>query len=488
MAEIIIQEEIKKLIEELDVSDSNYEKATDRYNAIADYIKKSELDSNRPDIYLQGSFKLGTAIKPLTEDGAYDIDIVCNFTNLRREKQSQSSLKYDLGEVIKRYAKAQSMSNDPKESKRCWTVKYVDDGNFHMDILPSVPLHEKDDGYIAITDNTKDNYFKVSHDWETSNPKGYAQWFRDISQYSIYRENIAKRFYASIEKVPEYKVRTPLQRIVQILKRHAEVCFEDDIEHKPSSIIITTLVAKQYQSACLFSNDFVDIITYILRNLKNGIENRNGNPCVYNPVNDQEVLSGKWDKDESYFEAFEKWLLQLESDFNIGSKNLEYFDKIQYIRRSLFKDDKKQLPVVDVSSIGHHQKSKWIECFTESVYIKAQYFRNGFRWKEIKSGTALNKHGKLQFEVQATNGLKDYEIWWQVTNTGVEAAKANALRGDFYSSELSEGKRIRKESTLYTGHHYVEAYVVRNGICYGKSLPFEVNVVDGFSLDFIRRG
>lgn len=85
------------------------------------------------------------------------------------------------------------------------------------------------------------------------------------------------------------------------------------------------------------------------------------------------------------------------------------------------------------------------------------------------------------------NGLRDYEIWWQVTNTGEEAEMANALRGDFYSSELVEGKKIRKESTLYTGHHYVEAYLIKNGICYGKSLPFEVNIVDGFSLDFMRR-
>lgn len=486
MRDIVIQEEIKKLIEEIDVSDSNYEKATNRYNSIANYIKNSELDVGKPDIYLQGSFKLGTAIKPLAEDGAYDIDIVCNLTKLRREDQSQFSLKYNLGQVVKRYSKAQSMSNEPEESKRCWTLKYVDEDNFHIDILPSVPLNDKDDGYIAITDKTKSNYFDVSYDWEISNPKGYAQWFKDISKYSIYRDKIAKRFYASIENVPEYKVRTPLQRIVQILKRHAEVCFEDDIEHKPSSIIITTLVAKQYQSACLFSNDFFDVITYIIEHLKEGIENRNGSPCVCNPVNDAEILSGKWDKDDSYFEAFKNWLIQLESDFNLGNKDLIYTDKIKYIKRSLFKDSKKNFPVVNVSEIRHHKKPKWEECLIENVSIKASYFRDGFMWKEIKSGTALSKNGKLRFEVQAT-GLRDYEIWWQVTNTGKEAERANSLRGDFYSSELVEGKKFRKESTLYTGHHYVEAYLIKNGVCYGKSLPFEVNIVDGFSLDFMRK-
>lgn len=146
MADVTITKEIKSLIEELDVSDSKYEIAANRYNSIADYIKNSELGTNKPDIYLQGSFKLGTAIKPLTEDGAYDIDIVCNFTKLRKKDQSQFSLKYDLGKIVKNYAKAQSMSNKPEESKRCWTLKYVDENNFHIDILPSVPLNEKD-GY-----------------------------------------------------------------------------------------------------------------------------------------------------------------------------------------------------------------------------------------------------------------------------------------------------------------------------------------------------
>lgn len=43
MGDIVIQEEIKKLIEEIDVSDSNYEKATNRYNSIANYIKNLNL-------------------------------------------------------------------------------------------------------------------------------------------------------------------------------------------------------------------------------------------------------------------------------------------------------------------------------------------------------------------------------------------------------------------------------------------------------------
>lgn len=86
------------------------------------------------------------------------------------------------------------------------------------------------------------------------------------------------------------------------------------------------------------------------------------------------------------------------------------------------------------------------------------------------------KHSKLTFRIIANN-LKDYEIWWQITNTGEEAKRENCLRGDFYNSQLVAGKKVRKEETLYIGLHYVEAYLVKDNICYGKSEPFEVKVI-----------
>lgn len=51
----------------------------------------------------------------------------------------------------------------------------------------------------------------------------------------------------SVRAVPKYQSnKTPLQRAVQILKRHRDIMFAGD-EDKPVSIIITTLAAKAYQ-------------------------------------------------------------------------------------------------------------------------------------------------------------------------------------------------------------------------------------------------
>lgn len=81
----------------------------------------------------------------------------------------------------------------------------------------------------------------------------------------------------------------------------------------------------------------------------------------------------------------------------------------------------------------------------------------------------------LQFEIE-TDNIRKYDIFWQITNTGLESRRAGQLRGDFYHSVIVEGKRVRKETTLYKGKHYVEAYIVRDGVCYGRSAPFCVVV------------
>lgn len=487
MKKLPVQAKLKEIIANIDVSDANYEKASSRYGSLAEYIKNSILADAEPDIYLQGSFKIGTAIKPLTEDGSYDIDIVCNMTKLSKSTQSQYDLKRKVGAVVKDYVKSNHMSNLAVESNRCWTLNYVDDDNFHIDILPSVPCYEKEDDFIAITDRRNLEYHAITKNWETSNPKRYAEWFKESSNFEAYKLAEANRIFASVERVPDYRVKTPLQRIVQILKRHAEIMFENNMEYKPSSIIITTLAAMQYREVSDVSENVFDLMTSVVRNIENGVASREGRPCIYNPVNRDEILSGKWDDDEDYYEEFNRWLHQLKADFNI--ENLHYSDDIRlsYLERSLFKIKDSEIPQVKMEDISHHQKLKWPFCEREYPKIVAKYLyrKQGFRYRPIKSGLAVNKNGELKFEVKAEN-IKGYEIHWQVTNTGKEAADAKCLRGGFYESTIVEGKRILTERTLYTGHHYVEAYLIKDGICYGKTIPFEVNIVQGFTSDFIR--
>ena len=81
----------------------------------------------------QGSFRLGTAIKPLNESEDYDVDSVCEFKSLGKTKLSQEQVKAKLGVEVKAYAKAQGMTNPVDEGRRCWKLQYADGAQFHLD-------------------------------------------------------------------------------------------------------------------------------------------------------------------------------------------------------------------------------------------------------------------------------------------------------------------------------------------------------------------
>ena len=56
------------------------------------------------------------------------------------------------------------------------------------------------------------------------------------------KRTFAKENKLEIEDVPTYRVKTPLQMAIQLLKRHRDIYFQNNNENAPISIIITTLV------------------------------------------------------------------------------------------------------------------------------------------------------------------------------------------------------------------------------------------------------
>ena len=81
-----------------------------------------------------------------------------------------------------------------------------------------------------------------------------------------HREVVAQ---AEIEDVKRRKIKTPLQRVVQLLKRHRDIMFKDDQSgNKPISIIITTIAASLYNE----EDNIYDAMKNILLNANKWIE------------------------------------------------------------------------------------------------------------------------------------------------------------------------------------------------------------------------
>src|SRR5260370_41470835 len=124
------------------------------------------------------------------------------------------------------------------------------------------------------------------------------------------RAAMAKSNGVSIEDVPEWKVRTPLQRAVQLLKRHRDVLFKHDDERRPVSIIITTLAASAYDG----ERDIENALIQLVRKMPDHIEKRNGKWWVANPAHPDENFADKWNENPERREAFVRWLGRARGD------------------------------------------------------------------------------------------------------------------------------------------------------------------------------
>lgn len=311
----------------LDIPESYYELAVERYGSIGGWLERdgSIVAQYKPLIYPQGSFLLGTVTRPISEKDEYDLDLVSEL-NLLKNSITQADLKKLVGDEIKYYASAHNMKSPVEEGRRCWTLHYADGVQFHMDILPAIPdavefkqfLESRGiapsnwtDSAIAITDNTLPNYDQIDSEWPRSNPKGYAEWFRSRMQtrFDAIRKSLME---TQVDEVPEYKIKTPLQRAIQILKRHRDIMFTKVPDDKPISIIITTLAGHAYNN----EPDILTTLQNIVVDMPRYIQQSDGVVWIPNPVNPLENFADKWAEHPQREENFYKWLSKVQKDLN----------------------------------------------------------------------------------------------------------------------------------------------------------------------------
>jgi len=319
-----ILEELAKL---LDITKEEFNTITKSYEAVGTYLAEgsSPLKVFSPSIHPQGSFLLGTVVRPISDEDDLDIDLVCELQN-KPQHWVQYNLKKAVGDRLKE-SNLYKQKLD-KEGKRCWTLKYGEN-KYHLDVLPSLvcsnyrdivnhyflinKTKNPDELAIHITDNTRSDYYTECDEskWMVSNPFGYAEWFLTSAQ-AAYRQERTFSMEAKIDPVPKFSHgKYALQRVVQLLKRHRDKMFNGD-ENKPISIIITTLATRVYNE----EKNIYLALRHVVENMGSRIEDRNGIKWVPNPVNRSENFADRWPQNPQKQQYFYKWLEQLQKDVN----------------------------------------------------------------------------------------------------------------------------------------------------------------------------
>lgn len=462
-----------------------------KYNELSDFLVNcANLSVYNPDIFYQGSVRLGTVVRPLKHDD-YDLDIVCR---LDSSCLPAKTVKHLVGDALKISSFSKHLE---EEHGRCWTLRYLESPPYHIDVLPGLLI--ANDRVKATNKNNLGIY-----QWLYTNPKGFADWFLNIGTHSkILLE------HAEIEQLNLYKRRNILQRAVQIIKRHRDVYFKDNEDDGPASVIITALTGLAYQNETsirdILINGPIKWVSYI--------KHKDGKYSIKIPTLPDDDYADKWNEDDPLaVDRFLEWhrqlLLDLDALFNSDSVE-------KFIRRSqkMFLESTVDKVLNENQAIKHslHESYAYTGVLipmnkTHSLYKHANIWPRGVDYvgnSNVKINIIcriydydehqgriyrdcmfdkytdiLEKKLNLMFEasVKKPFGLK-YYIVWQISNTGSEAYPNN-LRGEFIYPKSGGYGRFHEETTSYSGTHFVQAFIIdmSTNNCIAKSNIITVNI------------
>lgn len=273
-------------------------------------------------VYYFGSRALNTVVKPVKRT-EYDLDMVLQL-QVRNLDYSPKVLRNEVFTFLEE----NSALKDKVEYFR-YGVKVKYKGDFHVDIMIGF---ESDFGRLLVYDFKKNQYVN-------RNPKGYINWFeskyitnfQDIKLYPYYEKyfssdtNYIPAIHGRIEKeeikpAVAYQYVQPIQRITQLIKRHKNIYFSQNMnDYETSSVILTTLIGDSYQNETSIYDGMTKFINFHL----NLINQYSKAPFkLINPADRnleerlQENLTNKWFDNPKYHIAFKHYIRKLKMDWS----------------------------------------------------------------------------------------------------------------------------------------------------------------------------
>lgn len=154
------------------------------------------------------------------------------------------------------------------------------------------------------------------------------------------------------------------------------------------------------------------------------------------------------------------------------------------ILKSLVAQAPHQISLGDISHMWELGRAKIIDRgrYPHKVKIRASIWFKGPKDRDVNkhfrryivSNTLVPTWHKIKYEITEVDAPKPYKVFWQVVNTGRHAAEKSGLRG-----EIFEGGSVQWESSLYTGKHWIECFIVNGeNVCIARSGRFYVNFIN----------
>lgn len=391
------------------------------------------------DTFLTGSYAKHTCIRPTKYDGKTDVDIavVTNYT----ESANSKDVLNELYKVCK-----EKYDNVTKQSR---SIGIEMEGT-EIDVVPMI-------------EDTISSMYKIGNkedgNWKKTNPKGHIEWCSNVN-----KENYNK-----------------FVRIVKIFKWWRKNNCPEDIKY-PKGITLEKIIADNLYDC---DNTYEDIVFNTMKNIKNAFEHyiKNGiKPFISDPGIPSDNLSDSYEFNDfkSFYDKIKVHTKLLEeSNFSneswrkiLGSE----FPKEEVSDNYLLETLKERYN--SFFNVSYKAKPTWYEGNNISlvdVKVKCYDQYNNLINYNPDGHNLLNKNVNIDFTIIGAAAFSsNTKIYWQVVNTGEEARENNCLRGKFETSDIFTYGR--HEKTAYTGTHWVQAFVVNDGMCIAKSKEILVKI------------
>lgn len=436
------------LSEEVNLNQTRIDRLEQSAGAIEDFLSNHDTFK---DIFLgvipAGSWAHHTIIRPVAENDEFDADLL-----LYIKECADWQPKDYLENLWSAFRSSDRYKSKAQRKTRCVRINY--DGDFHIDVVPY--LERAGSHYITnrLTPEGVGSF-------EKSDPEKFTAWIDE-------RQRLTNGHFIKVV------------RLVKYLRD-----FKNTFECK--SIILMTLLGKQVNAveAEYSSELYTDIPTTLVTLLEKLADDLPDTmPAVMDPAETGENFSDRYADSWNYS--------------NFRACMINYAKRVQ----SAYEEEDRDTSITKWRDIFGDEfkpdtlkRKALIESYAASVPCAGEQFidqppykfpmridprfyaritgrvtgfangqftqRNGFRQFELaKQGNFVPKNRSLRFTV-TTNIQEPYNVYWKVRNGGAEANSIQQLRGEISEDQ---GNRQKTETTSYAGRHYVECYIVKQGI------------------------
>lgn len=126
----------------------------------------------------------------------------------------------------------------------------------------------------------------------------------------------------------------------------------------------------------------------------------------------------------------------------------------------------------------HVERIEYYNSIPVEIKIKACYLDDEGREVTFQSDSSpIPKNRKIKYYATSSTVHPPYVVYWQVVNTGAEAAFRRTLRGGLFSQKAGwNGGLVLEEASKYSGMHWVECFFMNRGMYVARSGRFVVNI------------